>query len=191
MKTASLNRAPAIGAVSIAVLLLMPATSWAQKAIVCGLVTLQEVAAVSPIAVGKLTPEGPSLLTAKQVAALPATLAVEQCTSDVRMSGAVALRVGLLKAERELSAVEWQKAEKALEDPKEAALPVQPLAIPGALCWQHSWGTKKVVHEVACSRVKGPFHLTIGFEHEDRSKLPAAAKVGDLLSLAMTRLPAR
>lgn len=175
----------------VILLLVIPAMSWAQKAIVCSLVTIQEIAATSSVAVGKLASEGPSQLTAKQVAGLPASLAVEQCTGEVRTSGAVALRIGLLKAERELNAAEWQKAEKAVEDPKEAASPVQPLSIAGALCWQHSWGAKKVLHEVACSRIKGPFHLTIGFEHEDRSKLPPAAKVSDLLTLATTRLPAR
>lgn len=157
----------------------------------CSLLSPQEITATAAHAAGKLSPDAPVRLTPKEVPGLPSALQMDQCVGEVRASGAVAARINLITAGRDLSAAEWQRAEKALEDPKDARTGAAPQKIADAQCFQHTWTTRRTVHEVTCFRTLGPHHVSVGFEHEDRAKLPPAAKVAELLGKAVARLPRR
>jgi hypothetical protein len=163
----------------------------AQQPLACSLLTIQEMSATAPQVSGKLFADGPLRITAKEVPGLPAAVFVEQCTTEVRTSGAVPVRVSLLTAERALSAQEWKKAEKAVDDPKESGTKGALQVIADAQCFQHSWTNKQTLYEVSCFKTLGHYHVAIGFEHEDRARLPQPARVAELLSKAASRLPRR
>jgi hypothetical protein len=182
----------------LTVLMSLPTAARAQKpAGPCQLFTAADLAALAPAANGRLVADEAGALTPAQLPGLPSKLSIEQCiSSPVRPSGAVPARIGLLTVEREASAADWKKIEKLLDDsdPKSAAGPAAPPKVHGAAtCWQHSWspkeGSKTRLHEVACSQTKGRRQLTLGFEHEDASKLPPTDKVAALLAKGMAAVP--
>lgn len=183
------RRTSARAAVLLTTLLAAAAPVAAQSPAVCQLIAARDLTAASGSATGRLTADAPGTLTRAQVPALPADLRIEQCTGAVRPSGAVSVRIGVLSAERALTPAEWQRVEKALEEPGEKPPPGAPQRIGGALCWKHSWKTRQVLHESACSGTKGRWHVTVGWEHEDPAQLPDAAAVSALLAKALAALP--
>ncbi len=161
---------------------------------VCALLTPAEIAAVSAQARGPFTAEQPGRLTPKEVPGLPTALRIEQCIAPLTAAGAVSFRLGMLTAERPLTAAQWKLAEKSLDD-KEPTAPAKSVQIGKNACWQHAWraqvgvARKEVMlNEVACAWQGGQQQLTLGFEHEDASKLPTAAAVSVLLDNATSRL---
>jgi hypothetical protein len=174
--------------------LLTSGASLAQTS-VCSLVTLPQVQAVSAQVRGPLMADLPARLTSKEVPGLPSALRIEQCAAPLTAASAVSFRVGLLTAERAMTAAEWTATDKLLED-KDPTAPGKSVQMGKNLCWQHAWrtqaGTPKrdvTLHEVACSVVGARQHVTLGFEHEDATKLPAMQAVSGLLDNAAARLP--
>jgi hypothetical protein len=175
-------------AAAVAMLATIGAAS-AQSAAACKLLTLQEVSTVAGVAAGTLHYDAPTVVNPQAATKLPATIMVEQCHGDIRASGAVTLRIGLVVAKRSLSDAEWQQVDKALEEPEDQVKPTRMQIINGAKCWVDSQKLKKVtLHSAGCSIAKQRHLLDVSFEHEDASKLPDLSKVRELLARAEKRL---
>ena len=156
----------------------------------CALLSGADVAAVSREAAGPTTADDPVTLAPAQVPGLPVALEIGQCTSPVRASGAVALRIATMTGARAMTPADWDATLRAIDradgsgDPKPAARPDR--------CWQHAWTPKPgrpTLHEVGCGAAKGRTHVTVSFEHENSGRLPSREAVSALLDKALRTLP--
>jgi hypothetical protein len=105
----------------------------------------------------------------------------------MRRSGAIGFRAGLVTAARALSAAEWDRTERALDEGQ-----APPPGTPGRRCWRGEAGVRGGVrlHEAGCQAVIGSRRLvSVSFEHEQADLLPAEPALLAVLERLVAQLP--
>ncbi|MBH0202281.1 MAG: hypothetical protein HP496_08305 [Nitrospira sp.] len=185
---------PALMVVSALVASASPGVAGYDSAMVCALLTPQELAAAGiAITAQGLMPDESLFLKKGELPGLITDVQIDECTSEMAVEyPAFPIRWSVGTSKDPMDRKAWDKMVEALgQGTRESAEHVeQRFTIEGVDCETFSWSDKtgKQTYAMSCTGHKGIRHVTLEVAHLDRTKLLPVKAVKQLLDKMFARL---